>query len=233
MATQDLNETVSLPGTARPAASKERPEPAEEGGHAPLTYDVLGAGDPLFWMSDGPRQPLALARPAASLLAEHFTLYLFEAGSGSPVQGPTRVIGSDPIDEARRYERLRGRLGIERVGVAGYAFGGLVALTYAALYPQQTRGCMAISPSDQPRGDRPIPAAVDVSSLLEQIRCPVLVLTGDKDGGRAQAQRLVAGVRRSKVLTIPACGEAPQEDDPQAVRAAILAWRWIVAGKPR
>ena len=42
-------------------------------------------------------------------------------------------------------ERLRTVLGVERISLLGHSFGGLLALEYAARYPEQVEGLVVVS----------------------------------------------------------------------------------------
>lgn len=93
----------------------------------------------------GPGIPAAFMRKDAELLADAFTVYLIDPpGSG----GSTPPAGSDDYDHlghARFYEEVCGALDLGDVVVHGESFGGVVALTYAALFGDTTTGCIAVS----------------------------------------------------------------------------------------
>jgi pimeloyl-ACP methyl ester carboxylesterase len=68
--------------------------------------------------------------------------------------------------------------------------------------------------------------AWNIEAELTRIRCPVLAIQGydDQYGTMAQLDRIGAGVRAPcRLLKLPACGHAPQRDQPAAVIDAIAA----------
>ncbi|MCW3032721.1 MAG: putative prolyl aminopeptidase [Solirubrobacterales bacterium] len=108
-------------------------------------YEVIGEGTPLIYFQGGPGFSAALLRPEAQLLADRFAVYLIDpAGSGgsTPPGDPSQY---DHIGHARFYEEVRLALGIGPATIMGTSFGGIVALSYASLYPQVTRCCIAVA----------------------------------------------------------------------------------------
>jgi pimeloyl-ACP methyl ester carboxylesterase len=228
MTPDSVTDTIPLSVSARPTREQMRSTPS---GADPLPDVALGSGEPLFWINDGSDRSRERAAPVADILAPYFRVYVLNPESHGAPSASSPSIDIDPIDEARRCERLRRHLGLPRIRLAGWGFGGMVALTYAALYPRHARRCLVIHPSDRPSGER-TRVAVDVQCLFEQIRCPVLVLTNERDHppGSACAQRLVAGVRRAKILALQEVDAGLGEVDSAALRAAIIAWRWVACG---
>lgn len=115
------------------------------GRHA--SYEVIGEGEPALYFQGGPGLSASLLRDDAELLSDRFAVHLIDppgSGGSSPPQDPS---GYDHIGHARFYDEVRRALGIHTATIMGESFGGLVALTYAALYPQVTTRCVAISTS--------------------------------------------------------------------------------------
>jgi proline iminopeptidase len=109
------------------------------------TYDVIGSGEPLLSFVGGPELSARLMRPDAQLFAERFTCYLIDphgSGGSTPPQDETSY---DHIGHARFYDEVRRALELGTVNVHGVSFGGTVALTYAALFPEVTTSCIAVS----------------------------------------------------------------------------------------
>jgi proline iminopeptidase len=110
------------------------------------TYEVIGSGEePLLTFVGGPGLAARLMRPDAELFAERFTCYLIDphgSGGSTPPQDETAY---DFVGHARFYEEVRSALGLGSVSVHGESFGGSVALTYAALFPEVTNRCVAVS----------------------------------------------------------------------------------------
>lgn len=110
------------------------------------TYEVIGSGGkPLLTFVGGPGLSARLMRADAELFAEGFTCYLIDphgSGGSTPPQDETAY---DFVGHARFYEEVRRALGLGSVSVHGVSFGGSVALTYAALFPEVTTRCIAVS----------------------------------------------------------------------------------------
>src|SRR5258707_14814435 len=117
----------------------------ELAGGARAAYEVIGDGPPLFYFQGGPGFSAVLLRPEAELLADHFAVFLIgPAGSGgsAPPSDPSQYAH---IGHARFYEDVRRALDVGPATIAGTSFGGVVALTYASLYPESTLRCTAIA----------------------------------------------------------------------------------------
>jgi proline iminopeptidase len=109
------------------------------------SYEVIGGGPPLLYFQGGPGFSAALLRPEAQLLADHFAVYLIDpAGSGESTP-PSDSSQYDHIGHARFYDAVRQALGVDSATIMGISFGGIVALTYASLYPEATTRCVSVS----------------------------------------------------------------------------------------
>ena len=66
----------------------------------------------------------------------------------------------------------------------------------------------------------------DASAVLEQIRCPALLLTGREDGwsGPAQHAAMAAKIAGSQLVLVPDCGHMSMLERPPEVSAALRAW---------
>jgi pimeloyl-ACP methyl ester carboxylesterase len=73
---------------------------------------------------------------------------------------------------------------------------------------------------------RALLARPDAGPVLEQIRCPALLLTGREDGwsGPAQHQAMAAKIAGSRVVVVPDCGHMSMLERPVEVSAAMRAW---------
>lgn len=63
-------------------------------------------------------------------------------------------------------------------------------------------------------------------SLLSQIQCPALVMTGELDGwsSPAQHEKIAAAVPASQLVIVPGAGHMIMAEAPEAVNAAIANW---------
>lgn len=73
---------------------------------------------------------------------------------------------------------------------------------------------------------RALLARRDATLVLEQIRCPALLITGREDGwsGPAQHQAMAARIPGSKLVIVPDCGHMSTLERPEAVSAALRDW---------
>ena len=73
---------------------------------------------------------------------------------------------------------------------------------------------------------RALLARPDASAVLEQIRCPALLLTGREDGwsGPAQHAAMAAKIAGSQLVMVPDSGHMSMMERPAEVTAALRAW---------
>ncbi len=73
---------------------------------------------------------------------------------------------------------------------------------------------------------RALLARPDASAVLEQIRCPALLLTGREDGwsGPAQHAAMSAKIPGSQLAIVPDCGHMSTMERPDEVSAALRTW---------
>jgi pimeloyl-ACP methyl ester carboxylesterase len=66
----------------------------------------------------------------------------------------------------------------------------------------------------------------EMESLLPQIACPALVMTGELDtwAPPAQHQTIAAAIRNSELVIVPGAGHMIQLEAPEAVNNAIARW---------
>lgn len=68
-------------------------------------------------------------------------------------------------------------------------------------------------------------ADFDVSSTLEDIRCPVLLVAGEMDGKLPETMRVIADrIPNARFKTIPDAGHVPCYERPEAFNAAMLSF---------
>jgi pimeloyl-ACP methyl ester carboxylesterase len=78
---------------------------------------------------------------------------------------------------------------------------------------------------------RALLARPDASSVLEQIRCPALLLTGQEDGWSPPAQHaaMAAKIAGSQLAIVPDCGHMSMLERPDEVSAALRSWLSVPA----
>jgi pimeloyl-ACP methyl ester carboxylesterase len=73
---------------------------------------------------------------------------------------------------------------------------------------------------------RALLARPDASAVLEQIRCPALLLTGSEDGWSTPAQHaaMAAKIPGSRLVIVPDSGHMSMMEQPAEVSAALRTW---------
>jgi len=73
---------------------------------------------------------------------------------------------------------------------------------------------------------RALLARPDATAVLDQIRCPVLLLTGQDDGWSPAAQHAAmhAKIAGSMLVIVPGSGHMSMLERPAEVSAALRAW---------
>jgi pimeloyl-ACP methyl ester carboxylesterase len=76
---------------------------------------------------------------------------------------------------------------------------------------------------------RALLARPDATPVLEQIRCPALLLTGREDGWSSPAQHaaMAAKIPGSQLTIVPDCGHMSMLERPAEVASAMRAWLLI------
>jgi len=109
------------------------------------TYELIGRGPPLQFFMGGPGFSAAVLRAQAELLADDFSVYLIDphgSGGSTPPSDPSQY---DHLGHARFYEEVNRALGIGPATIMGESFGGIVALTFAALFPRAATNCICVA----------------------------------------------------------------------------------------
>lgn len=75
--------------------------------------------------------------------------------------------------------------------------------------------------------NRAVMAREDLRPVLAQVRCPTLVVSGDKDLLTPPdcAREIAAAVPRAQLRLLPDCGHMLSWEQPQALTQALLGWR--------
>ena len=134
----------------RPATTKEL---TVRGGKIKTRVHVKGDGPPLLFFHG----LLGLHWGSyLDALAEHYTVYAPEYPGTTP--GSPQVIHEiwDVLDLVLFYDDIVSALGIESAVVVGESLGGMVALDYAAAFPQKVHKVVVAAPFGLWREDLPI-----------------------------------------------------------------------------
>ena len=152
------SETGSRPGEPVPEARAETEvgssaagEPAVREYTAPgagveLYVKEMGKGPPVVVLHGGPGAHHDYLIPGFDRLADEFHLYFYDqrGGGRSSVDRPGQVTWRDHVAD---LESLRHGWGLERPAIIGYSWGGLLALLYAAEYPDKVSCLACVDPA--------------------------------------------------------------------------------------
>ena len=109
------------------------------------TYDVIGEGEPALLFEGGPGFAAGSILGEAELLSDRFACHVIDPHGSGGSSPPSDENDYDHEGHARFYDEVREFLRLDRVTVVGHSFGAVVALTYAAMFPERTERCIAIS----------------------------------------------------------------------------------------
>jgi proline iminopeptidase len=132
------------------------------------SYEVLGSGEPLLYFQGGPGFGAGLLRDDAELLADRFAVYLIDPHGCGASTPPSDTADYDHLGHARFYDRVRAALGIEHATIMGISFGGIVALAYAALFPEVSTRCIAVATRVVGQQEEGEEAAQEMERMLER-----------------------------------------------------------------
>src|ERR1043166_9528123 len=105
----------------------------------------IGAGPPTVVLHGGPGPHHDYLRPGFDRLARRRSLIYYDqrGGGRSPVSRETPVGWREHVED---LEALRGLWRVERLAVAGYSWGALLALLYALEHPDRVDRLGLVSP---------------------------------------------------------------------------------------
>ena len=106
----------------------------------------IGEGPPTVVLHGGPGADHEYLRPGFDVLAEQRTLifYAQRGGGRSPVPRETAVGWHEHVSD---LETLRQSWGLERLSIAGYSWGALLAMLYATEHPERVERLALVSPA--------------------------------------------------------------------------------------
>lgn len=201
-------------------------ERVELTGGRTAAYEVIGNGPPMFYFQGGPGFSAATLRSEAELIADRFSVYLVDpAGSGgsTPPSDPSQY---DHIGHARFYDDVRQALGVGSATIMGISFGGIVALTYAALFPDSTTRCVCVAARAVGQELEGEEAAAEMQAFLarhsHQPWYPSARKVWDEWTERVLASEDYREVDAMMAEVLPLYTADP---DRPAVKAAIEEWR--------
>jgi pimeloyl-ACP methyl ester carboxylesterase len=189
-------------------------------------YEVIGHGPPLHFFMGGPGFSAAVLRDEAELLADQFTVYLIDPHGSGASTPPADASQYDHLGHARFYEEVNRALGIGPAAIMGESFGGIVALTFAALFPQTATHCICVASrvlGEELAGDQ---AAAEMEAFLarheHQPWYPDARRAWDRWTERVLATDDAAEVDEMMAAMLPLYAADP---DRPGVREVIEQWR--------
>jgi len=149
-------------GSLEPLPDDVSPEGWRVAPDIELHHDSFGEGtEHVLYIHGGPGFPVR-GRPAGlRRLAAHYRVHIYDArGCGASTRPFTRAPGGSfyqaltavegklgLAQQVADIERIRRRLGRDRLVLVGHSFGGLVAALYASEFPQHVSALVLVSPA--------------------------------------------------------------------------------------
>lgn len=125
----------------------ETPLFAEADDGQKLAYAVDGDGPVVIGIHDGPDGDRKLLAQGLRALDDDFTVVTYDQrGRGESPRGETTWEGYSLVREARDLDAVRAAVGAERVALVGHGFGALIAIRYAASYPERVSRMVLMAP---------------------------------------------------------------------------------------
>jgi proline iminopeptidase len=113
----------------------------------------VGEGPPVVVLHGGPGADHGYLRPGFDALAERHELIYYDQRGGGRSAVP-REVAVGWREQVADLEALRQQWGLERLVIAGYSWGGLLALLYALEQPDRVERLALISPAPTWRAAR-------------------------------------------------------------------------------
>lgn len=149
--------TMLISMTMAGSALAQQPEQFKSDDGEALFFTRSGSGPRVVLLCGGPGFGANLMRPWLDTLAPHFEAVLFEQ-RGTGLSSNARL-DSTTINLQRAcqdIDNLRAHLGDKTLSLVGYSWGGMLALAYAARYPEHTQNIVLLAPG---------PGGVDLTAL--------------------------------------------------------------------
>jgi pimeloyl-ACP methyl ester carboxylesterase len=179
-----------------------------------------------LYFQGGPGVSAVLLREDAALLADRFAVHLIDPHGSGGSTPPADASQYDHVGHARHYDAVRRALGIERATIMGISFGSMVALTYAALFPEATTRCIAIAARAVGEDEEGAEAAEEMERMLSR-HSGAPWYTSARTVWDSWTQRVLAATDAAEVDAMMAEVLPFYTADPERprVRRLIEAWR--------
>ena len=111
-----------------------------------LAIYEMGEGPPIIFLSGGPGDDHYYLRPVAEPFTDAFRCILLDQrGCGESHLDHYDATTLDVQHFVDDIEAIRRRIGVEKIGLLGHSWGAMLALYYAALYPQHVAAQVLVS----------------------------------------------------------------------------------------
>ena len=117
-----------------------------------LHYTVRGRGAPVLLLAGGPGMSGDYMLPIAEQLGDYRTIVLDQRGTGRSAMARLEPATMTLALAVEDVEHLRVHLGLESWTVVGHSWGGVLAMAYAARYPERVTA-MVLTGSGGPMTD--------------------------------------------------------------------------------
>src|SRR5579871_4988673 len=106
-------------------------------GEFQLHYVTEGSGKPVVFLSGGPGIEIAYMKGAANFFGEGYQfVYLEQRGTGRSRPGKLTAANMTVELMVDDLDALRQHLKLDRLFLVGHSWGGMLAMAYAARYPE-------------------------------------------------------------------------------------------------
>lgn len=111
-----------------------------------LFYQKFGSGEPIVVLHGGPGKDQGYLLPQMlELSKDHELIFYDQRGSGQSLTTPLDAEHINTDQFVEDLEALRLALGLEKITLLGYSWGGFLALCYAIKYPQTLSSLILMS----------------------------------------------------------------------------------------
>jgi proline iminopeptidase len=140
---------IATPAAARPEAAVPTAPASPAVAHPPgrlvevngtrLWVESEGSGEPLLLLAGGPASSHLILHPHFSALADRFEVFYVDYRGRGKSERPARWTDVTFEQDVADVEGLRRALGLERLSIYGFSYGGMVAMEYALRHPERVR----------------------------------------------------------------------------------------------
>lgn len=116
--------------------SQQSEEGKKEVNGISIYYKIIGEGKPIIFIHGGPGLDHSYFLPQMENLSSDFKLIFYDQRASGRSQIDVDTASLTPENFVEDLEGLRKALGLEKINLFAHSWGGLIAIRYAAKYPQ-------------------------------------------------------------------------------------------------